>query len=111
MMAVDAPCPDASAEHLSSVLGVSVRTARRWKAAGRLPFAYAVVWAVLGEGDLGAADDAFAGWRVRDGQVISPDGNAFRPGEIAAIPIRHQQLAHYERELQQPRQLLLCAPG
>jgi hypothetical protein len=101
--------PEASAALLAEALGISLRTARRFKAAGRMPFAYAVVWAILAEGDLGIADPAFSGWRVRDGQIYSPDGVAFRPGEIAAIPIRHQQLAHLTRQLEQPQQLLLCA--
>jgi hypothetical protein len=108
-MPMSCPTPDASPELLSQALGISIRQARRYKAAGRLPFAYAVVWAVLAEGDLGVIDPAFAGWTIRDGQVYAPEGYGFRPGELRAIPLRNQQLAHLERELSQPRQLMLCA--
>jgi len=109
MMAVNAPTPDVSAELLAESLGVSTRTARRFKAAGVMPFAYAVVWAILGEGDLGVADQAFEGWRLRDGRLHTPDGWAVAPGEVLSIPIRNQQIAHLQREATQPRQLLLCA--
>jgi hypothetical protein len=103
------PTPDVSAEHLAQACGISVRTARRYKASGSMPFALAVLWAVLGEGDLGAVCPQWRGWTLRDGQLFAPEGYGFRPGEVRAIPIRNQQLAHLEREMTQPRQLLLCA--
>jgi hypothetical protein len=99
--------PEASAEHLAKVLGIGVRTARRFKACGEMPFALVVMWAVLAEGDLGIADPAFQGWRLRHGQLFSPEGTAFRPGEIASIPLRMQQVSSMQKALSEPRQLML----
>lgn len=107
-MRTTARTPEASPGHLARALGISERTARRFKASGQMPFAYAVVWAVLAEGDLGAVDPAFKGWRIERGRIVAPEGYGFRPGELLAIPLRMQQIAHLEREAREPRQLLLA---
>jgi hypothetical protein len=99
--------PDASAAAVAAALGLPLRTVRRYKAAGTLPFPWAVVWAVKGLGDLGAVDPAFRGWIVRQGQIFAPEGYGFTPGELSAIPIRTQQLRALERERAEPRQLML----
>lgn len=100
--------PDVSAEHLARGLGISVRQARRYKAAGHMPALYGIAWALAIDGDIGAVFPAWRGWRLRDGQLWAPEGYGFRPGEIAAIPLRAQQIAHLSRELQEPRQLALA---
>lgn len=105
-MSTTTPAPDVSAAALAAALGIPERTARRYKARG-LPFPWAVVWRVLGCGDLGAVCPAFAGWRIHRGQIYSPDGYGFTPGELAAIPLRYQQLRELELNAAEPRQLLL----
>jgi hypothetical protein len=99
--------PAASAAAVAAALGISLRSARRYKAAGQLPFPYAVMWAVLGCGDLGAIRPEWRGWRIHGGQIVTPDGYGFSPGELAAVPIRYQHLAALERERSEPRQLML----
>ncbi len=58
-------------------------------------------------GDLGAFDEAFAGWKISNGMIFTPTGYCYPPGDIYAIPIRIQQIAEYERQLRTPTQLLL----
>lgn len=106
-MTLVCPTPDVSAEHLAQGLGISVRQARRYKASGTMPALYGLAWSLGVDGDLGAAFPAWTGWAIRDGQLWAPEGYGFRPGEIRAIPLRQQQLAHLERELSEPRQLAL----
>lgn len=99
--------PDASAAAVAAALGISMRSARRYKAAGILPFPYALMWAVLGLGDLGALDAAFRGWTVRQGRIFAPEGYGFTAGELRAIPLRWQELRELQRERREPRQLML----
>lgn len=109
MMPATAPTPDVSAEHLARGLGISLRTARRYKAAGEMPAVYALAWAIAVDGDLGAVFPTWRGWSMRDGQLWAPEGYGFHPGEVRAIPLRAQQIAHMTRELSEPRQLCLPA--
>jgi hypothetical protein len=105
----NAATPDVSAEHLAQGLGISVRQARRFKAAGKMPALYAMAWALAVEGDLGAAFPAWRGWAMRDGQLFAPEGYGFRPGEVRAIPMRAAQLRELEHVAREPRQFAL--PG
>lgn len=81
---------------VSRICHVSLKTAARWKAGTTCP-----PWAamVMVERDLGCFDLAWAGWRLRDGFLISPEGWQVGSGEVLAIRILRQQLACYEVEL------------
>lgn len=57
--------------------------------------------------DLGKFDKAFAGFELCDGRIVTPNGYAYPPGYLYAIPIRLQQIAHLESELRTPKQWLL----
>lgn len=57
--------------------------------------------------DLGKFDTAFEGFTLARGKIWTPGGTPYKPGEIESIPIRRQQIALYERELEMPKQLLL----
>jgi hypothetical protein len=103
------PTPDVSAEHLAQGLGISIRQARRFKAAGTMPALYGLAWSLAIDGDLGAVFPDWSGWAMRDGQLWAPEGYGFRPAEVRAIPLRQQQIAHLERESREPRQFAL--PG
>ena len=59
------------------------------------------------DNDLGKLDPAFAGFKIQDGQLVTPNGYAYPPGYIYAIPIRMQLIVELERERRTPRQLLL----
>lgn len=99
--------PDASPAAVAAALGVSLRTARRFKAAGKLPFPYALMWELLGAGNLGAAFPEWRGWIVRAGQLVSPEGWTFSAGEVRAMPLRYAQLRELEHIARDPAQLLL----
>ena len=57
--------------------------------------------------DLGEIDKAWRGFTLTRGQLFTPGGTPYKPGEVEAIPIRRQQIAHYKRELATPKQWLL----
>jgi hypothetical protein len=107
-MSTTVATPDVSAEHLAQGLGISIRQARRFKAAGTMPALYGLAWSLAIDGDLGALFPEWRGWVMRAGQLWAPEGYGFRPGEVRAIPLRAQQLAHMQRELSEPRQLRLA---
>ena len=109
MNTVTLPTPDVSAEHLAQGLRISVRQARRYKAAGRMPFVYGALWAVVVDGDLGAAFPEWRGWAIRAGQLWAPEGYGFRPGEVRAIPMRCAQVRELEHAAAEPRQFALGA--
>lgn len=88
---------DLPAASLARRFDVHPTTAARWKARNLLPPRYAAL-AALAAGDVGALDAAWTGWTLRRGELISPEGIAFRPGEVLAIPIRMQQIAALQRD-------------
>ncbi len=81
------------AEELALLTGAHLPTARRWKRAVRLPRWLSVLVRSVAEGWLDDLSPEFAGWCVRGGQLISPEGWQFSPGEIRALPFLRQQLA------------------
>lgn len=70
----------------------SERTRRRWQKRGIPARARALA------GDLAAIDPAWAGWILRRGELVSPEGLCFRPGEVLSIPLRIQQVRALERD-------------
>jgi len=48
--------------------------------------------------DLGCFDPAWKGWRIRDGQLISPEGWTVSPGNVLALPLMRAQIACYQRD-------------
>ena len=48
--------------------------------------------------DLGCFDAAWKGWRIRDGQLLSPEGWAVCPGDVLAIPMMRAQITSYQRD-------------
>jgi hypothetical protein len=82
-----------SAEEIATRCGVDLATARRWKrGATRIPRTAVAVLL----GDLGAIDPHFRGWKIEHGEIISPEGWRFGPGEVLSLPLLRQQLAAYQ---------------
>ena len=78
---------------------ISARTARSWRQKRRLP-AWAAGWIqLIADGDLGRMDPVWNQWLLRRGELISPDGWGFRPGEVVTIPFRHQKIRFLEDDL------------
>ena len=57
--------------------------------------------------DLGELDAAFEGFKIVNGQIVTPNGYAYPPGFLYSIPLRQQLIAELQREQRTPRQLLL----
>lgn len=83
---------------IARICHVSLKTAHRWKAGTTCPPKSA---RFLLLGDLGCLDPAWAGWRVRDGALFSPEGWEITRNDVLATPLHRQQLAAYKAELRQ----------
>ncbi len=82
---------------LAGRAGVSLVTLRRWERTGRVPSWGRVLIALL-RGELAAIDAAFSGWIIRRGELVSPDGWCFAPGEISTIPLLYGQVNLWRRQ-------------
>lgn len=71
------------AEEVARRAFVDVSTARRWKAGTSRP---AQAQLALLSGDLGCLSPEWAGWIIRNGQLVSPEGLCETPGSVRAIP-------------------------
>lgn len=83
---------------IADAAGVSLRTATRWKARG-VPRSMERAIALVVHGDLGELAPAWAGWKLWDGRLWSPEGSSFSAGEVRAIPYRAEQLRAMQREI------------
>src|SRR5690348_12478557 len=77
---------------------VDLATARRWKR-GSTGIPYAA--AALLEGDLGALDSEWQGWKLSNGRLVSPEGLAATPGEVRAIPFEQRVIAALREDVRQ----------
>lgn len=82
---------------LTGRLGVSVATLSRWKRTRRTPRWALLLIAIL-SGDLTAIDPAFRGWLIRAGELVTPEGWRFSPGEIRSIPFLYGQVRVWRAE-------------
>lgn len=82
---------------------VSLDTARRWKRRGRMPAPMHRLLELTAHGELGGVAPAWAGWRLacRAGELVSPEGWRFTPGEIRALPLRYGQISGLERQVRE----------
>lgn len=86
-------CYGIPAELIARICKVDVKTARRWKnGQNRMPETAKMVLA----GDLGAFSPAFAGWTLRGGKLVSPEGWEATPGDILSLPLLRSQVAAYQ---------------
>lgn len=86
------------AKTLSSLTGVSERTARRWIKEGLAPRAVLRCLTLLVDGRLEALSPQWAGWRLRNDKLHAPSGAAFSAIEVLTIPLRLQQIHALEAE-------------
>ena len=68
-----------SVRDLARAAGVTERTARRWKASGRVPRKQRLI--LQGE-DLASAAPAWAGWRLTGDRLYTPEGIGYPPASI-----------------------------
>lgn len=77
-------------------------TARRWKRQGYAPAPALALIGALHQHDLGAIAPAWAGWVLRDGDLVSPEGDRFTPGMVRAGKYHRQRAAELERAHPRP---------
>jgi hypothetical protein len=51
-------------------------------------------------GDLPGTCGQWTGWRFHDGELLSPGGDRYRPGDVLSLIILRQQLTAQRRELE-----------
>jgi hypothetical protein len=97
-------CYGIPAELIARLCKVDVATARRWKRGATRPPETAKM---ILSADLGVFDPAFTGWKLRDGQLISPEGWSASPGDILALPLMRAQIASYQADQRRNRVLAM----
>lgn len=80
---------------IARICGVCIKTATRWKDGKTCPPKSALL---LLAGDLGCFDSAWAGWVVRRGALISPEGWEIKLNDVMAVPLVRAQLEAYKTE-------------
>lgn len=86
-------CYGIPAEVIARICKVDIKTARRWKnGTNRMPETAKMVLVA----DLGAFSPAFAGWTLRGGNLVSPEGWMATPGDILSVPLLRAQVAAYQ---------------
>ena len=96
-----------SASLIAELTGVSLKTAQRWKHQGFAPPLAAQLLHIKLTSDLGAFASPWAGFRVDQGLLWTPENASLTPGELRSVPYRREQLHALELALTQPRQLVL----
>jgi uncharacterized protein DUF3653 len=83
------------AEEIARICQVGIRTARRWKSGeSAMPKTAEMLLA----GDLGMLDREWRGWKIRKGQLISPEGWMATPGHVRSLQMMGATLGSYRRE-------------
>lgn len=82
-------------------LNVHRTTILRWLAGTvRIPGkAHHVIKLLLG--DMPGTAGKWTGWRFHDGQLLSPGGDAYNPGDVPPLVLLRQQLTAQRREIDQ----------
>jgi hypothetical protein len=90
-------------------LNVHRTTVRRWlKGEIQIPgHQHQVIRLLLG--DLPGTCGKWTGWRFHDGELYSPGGDRYRPGDILSLIILRQQLTAQRREIEALRVKLTIA--
>lgn len=55
-------------------------------------------------GELGAIDLKWAGWRLRDGELVAPHGERFGTGDVLSVTFLRQLIASYQTDQRYERQ-------
>jgi transcriptional regulator with XRE-family HTH domain len=83
-----------------ALVGVSRRTWSRWeRGEARIPTAAVNLLRLVAAGELPAGGPAWNGWRFYKGELVSPEGIGFEPGEIRALPLQYAYIAELECQL------------
>lgn len=97
-------CPPA---YIAEVLGVPVRTARYWRAQGRMPESFGRLLQIAHDPDLGFLDERWRGYKLRDGELQTPEGRSISIGDINALPLLKDLQLYYRLRDEKPAQYLM----
>ena len=81
---------------LCKLTGSHITSVRRWRRGRKMPVHISKLLEFVALYRLDQL--GWKGWRLKDGVLISPNGDTFLPGEIQGIELRKQQLAFLETE-------------
>lgn len=87
-------------EQAQALVGVSRRQWTRYETGeSRIPKSVYELLRIIAAGFLPpTAGDAWHGWSFFRGELYSPEGNGFRPGDVRAIPYLWMQVDEYRRK-------------
>lgn len=97
-MLTESPLYGVPAELIAERCQVHIDTVRRWKRTGNAPAAACALIAAMHDYDLGAVAAAWAGWCVRGGDLVSPEGERFTPGLVRSAKYHRELAREIERE-------------
>jgi len=73
-------------------------TVTRWRESGKFPPELVRLAELELQGELGHIHARWQGWRItRAGELVSPAGEPFLPGELLALGLKYQQLGELTR--------------
>ena len=86
---------------VAAATGMHRTTVSRWRRRRSFPPIVRRLARLELDGELGAIHAAWTGWRLdrKAGELVTPDGWTFTPGEIRAYPLRLQEARALRREL------------
>ncbi len=88
---------------IARICGVDLTTARRWRRGAICPPQSALA---LLSGDLGFLDPAWRNWKLKDGQLVSPEGWELSMGDVLASRLHEAQLAAWRLEVRKLKEVL-----
>ena len=90
-------------------LNIHEKTLYRWKT-GRVPIPGRQHLAIkLLLGDLPGTEGRWTGWGFVRGELVSPGGDSYRPGDVLSLILLRQQLTAQRREVEELRVHLAIA--
>jgi hypothetical protein len=89
---------------LTALLPINRETGRRWRRRRRIPPVPYIALKLRHEGDLGLISPRWAGWMLRQDELLSPEGVSWNPGRLNAWAYERQELASRRRRAELPEQ-------
>jgi Phage protein len=81
---------------LTRLVGVTERSDRRWKVAGRIPQPYSTRVTLPPTAGLGVLSEEWAGRSIQRGELVSPEGHRLLPQHLRGLPL-HLEALHVHR--------------